>query len=76
MRLGLTVWPAMTTLNAGEGGEPVTRVVVALSGGWPDATVRLPWHGNVLAACNLHVLLPGYPLPPLPTEEEFRELIG
>jgi hypothetical protein len=28
------------------------------------------------AACNLHMLLPGYTLPPLPTEEEFRELIG
>ena len=42
----------------------------------PDATARLLWHAYVLAACNLHVLLPGYPLPPLPTEEEFRELIG
>ena len=34
---------------------------------WPDRAAR---------ACNLHVLLPGCPLPPLPTEEEFRELIG
>jgi hypothetical protein len=42
----------------------------------PDATARLLWHAYVLAACNLHVLLPGYTLPPLPTEEEFRELIG
>ena len=41
-----------------------------------NATARLLWHAYVLAACNLHVLLPGYPLPPLPTEEEFRELIG
>ena len=54
----------------------MTRVVVALSGGWSDATALLPWHAYVLAACNLHVLLPGYPLPPLPTKEEFRELIG
>ena len=42
----------------------------------PDPTARLLWHAYVLAACNLHVLLPGYTLPPLPTEEEFRELIG
>ena len=42
----------------------------------PGDTTRLLWHSYVLAACNLHVLLPGFTLPPLPTEEEFRELIG
>jgi len=52
------------------------RAVRSLTGSWPDATARLLWHAYVLAACNLHVLLPGYTLPPLPTEEEFRELIG
>jgi predicted acylesterase/phospholipase RssA len=41
-----------------------------------DDTTRLLWHSYVLAASNLHVLLPGFTLPPLPTEEEFRELIG
>jgi len=36
----------------------------------------LLWHGYVLAACNLHVLLPDFKLPSLPAEDEFRELIG
>ena len=43
----------------------------------PDQTARLLWHAYVLAACNLHVLLDGYALPPTaPSEEEFRALIG
>lgn len=42
----------------------------------PDATARLLWHSYVLAACNLHVLLPNFELPPLPAENEFRDLIG
>lgn len=42
----------------------------------PDATARLLWHSYVLAACNLHVLLPNFDLPPLPGENEFRDLIG
>lgn len=42
----------------------------------PVVTARLLWHSYVLAACNLHVLLPGFELPRLPTEDEFRELIG
>ncbi len=34
-------------------------------------------HAYVLAACNLHVVLDGFPLPfALPSEEEFRALIG
>ena len=41
-----------------------------------DDTARLLWHGYVLAACNLHVLLPDFKLPSLPSEDEFRELIG
>jgi hypothetical protein len=41
-----------------------------------DDTARLLWHGYVLAACNLHVLLPDFELPSLPAEDEFRELIG
>jgi hypothetical protein len=39
-------------------------------------TARLLWHAYVLAASNLHVLLPGFPLPELPAEEEFRAFIG
>jgi predicted acylesterase/phospholipase RssA len=43
----------------------------------PDATARLLWHSYVLAACNLHVILDGFPLPPQPpAEQEFRTLIG
>jgi hypothetical protein len=43
----------------------------------PDATARLLRHSYVLAACNLHVLLPDFGLPRLlPAENEFRELIG
>ena len=42
----------------------------------PEPTARLLWHAYVLAACNLHVLLPDCKLPPLPAEDEFRELIG
>jgi hypothetical protein len=41
-----------------------------------EDTARLLWHAYVLAASNLHVLLPGFPLPPLPAEEDFRELVG
>jgi predicted acylesterase/phospholipase RssA len=41
----------------------------------PEATARLLWHSYVLAACNLHVLLPNFELPALPAENEFRELI-
>ena len=42
----------------------------------PEPTARLLWHAYVLAACNLHVLLPDFKLPPLPTQDEFRELVG
>jgi predicted acylesterase/phospholipase RssA len=43
----------------------------------PDPTARLLRHAYVLAACNLHVLLDGFPLPATPpSEEEFRALIG
>jgi predicted acylesterase/phospholipase RssA len=43
----------------------------------PDQTARLLWHAYVLAACNLHVLLDGFPLPSaLPSEEEFHVLVG
>lgn len=42
----------------------------------PGDTARLLWHAYVLAACNLHVLLPGFGLPELPAEDEFRGLIG
>ena len=42
----------------------------------PAPTARLLWHSYVLAACNLHVLLPGFRLPPLPAEDEFRDLVG
>jgi predicted acylesterase/phospholipase RssA len=43
----------------------------------PGPTASLLRHAYVLAACNLHVLLDGYPLPPAPpSEEEFRALIG
>jgi hypothetical protein len=42
----------------------------------PDANARLLWHSYVLAACNLHVLLPDFKLPPLPAEDEFRDLVG
>lgn len=42
----------------------------------PEATARLLWHSYVLAASNLHVLLPVFELPPLPAENDFRELIG
>jgi hypothetical protein len=43
----------------------------------PDATARLLWHGYVLAACNLHVILDDFPLPDrLPTVDTFRRLIG
>jgi predicted acylesterase/phospholipase RssA len=43
----------------------------------PEQTVRLLRHAYILAACNLHVLLEGFALPPvLPSEEEFRALIG
>ena len=43
----------------------------------PEPTARLLWHAYVLAACNLHVLLPGFTLPqPMPAEAEFRDLVG
>jgi len=43
----------------------------------PDQTSCLLWHAYVLAACNLHVLLDGFPLPPTPPSlQEFRALIG
>jgi hypothetical protein len=43
----------------------------------PESTARLLWHAYVLAACNLHVLLPGFTLPqPRPAEDEFRDLVG
>jgi predicted acylesterase/phospholipase RssA len=43
----------------------------------PDQTARLLRHAYVLAACNLHVLLDGFPLPPAPpSDEDFRALIG
>jgi hypothetical protein len=43
----------------------------------PEPTARLLWHAYVLAACNLHVLLPGFTLPqPMPAEDEFRDLVG
>src|ERR1700730_16974393 len=43
----------------------------------PEPTARLLWHAYVLAACNLHVLLPGFTLPqPRPAEDEFRALVG
>ena len=42
----------------------------------PQDTARLLWHSYVLAACNLHVLLPDFDLPPLPAENGFRDLIG
>jgi len=43
----------------------------------PDRTAFLLWHAYVLAACNLHVLLDDFPLPPaLPSSDEFRALIG
>jgi Patatin-like phospholipase len=42
----------------------------------PDDTARLLWHAYVLAACNLHVLLPDFGLPELPGEDQFRGLIG
>jgi predicted acylesterase/phospholipase RssA len=42
----------------------------------PEQTARLLRHAYVLAACNLHVLLDGFPLPPAPPgEEDFRALI-
>jgi hypothetical protein len=42
----------------------------------PGDTARLLWHAYVLAACNLHVLLPDFGLPELPGEDQFRGLIG
>jgi hypothetical protein len=50
--------------------------MVAEGGAVTRYVITVLWRAYVLAACNLHVLLPGKTLPPLPTEEEFRELIG
>jgi predicted acylesterase/phospholipase RssA len=42
----------------------------------PDTTARLLWHAYVVAACNLHVILEGFPLPTKPpTLDDFRNLI-
>jgi len=41
----------------------------------PGDNARLLWHAYVLAACNLHVLLPDFGLPELPAEDQFRGLI-
>jgi hypothetical protein len=40
------------------------------------ATARLRWRSYVLAACNLHMLLPGFKLPPPAAEKDFRDLIA
>ena len=67
----LTVCPERATLKWQRGGA------CQLAMWWgPDSTTRLLWHSFVLAACNLHVLLPDFKLPPLPAEKEFRDLIG
>ncbi len=43
----------------------------------PDQTACLLWHAYIVAACNLHVILDGFPLPAtLPSQDEFRNLIG
>jgi predicted acylesterase/phospholipase RssA len=59
-------------------GPPWTRTLpTVLRKLGPDATARLLWHSYVLAACNLHVLLPGFTLPPhMPSEDGFRDLVG
>lgn len=39
-----------------------------------DDTLRLLHHANVLAMCNLHVVL-GYPLLPMPIDADFAALV-
>jgi hypothetical protein len=64
-----TTWTAIVT-----GSRAVPTVLRRLG---PEQTARLLRHAYVLAACNLHVLLEGFALPPAPpSEEEFRALIG
>lgn len=60
----------------GDGLRLSTAVQAVLRKLGPGDTARLLWHAYVLAACNLHVLLPDFGLPELPAEDQFRGLIG
>jgi hypothetical protein len=61
-------------------GRPIRRIdqhPTVLRALGQEQTARLLWHGYVVAACNLHVILDDFELPAkLPTEDEFRALIG